>query len=176
MDPDSGCSDTMELDLPYAEYAFGTVSSPQCPKVFFPVRAIRFKEQIDIFCMEKAHRAFEIGDDGWEELVKLCKWLEPFYEATQRMSASKVVTLSFTYLFFFDLQDILRGMMMELVERKWEHLRRGLADAHEKLREYLGLCNMSPLYVWAAGTCCLRFRFRELTGRSVRSSREGERA
>lgn len=132
---DSRCSHSLEFYFSYAScvvYLFTKLSGCLCSEITRPERAVRHHEAFDRYCIRQ-HRKFDVTEDEWTTMAGLCEWLKPFYLCTQQMSSSNVVTLSSTFIWFFDINDQLLKMKSSLSAASSERIWKGLERAQKML-------------------------------------------
>lgn len=118
---------------------------------FLSERALDFSNAIDTYAaVTKDLRDYEMSEEDWAAIGKICLWLKLFRDATSQMSSTKKPMLSTTHLIFRGLQNHLRDILKNLPDDIAPEIKAGLVDSHLKLSEYYYKSDESPLYLWAA--------------------------
>lgn len=97
-------------------------------------------------------RPHELSDEDWAAIELVTRWLSMYRQATEKMSSTSNVTLSYAHRVFHKLQAHVRDALRDIPKNAPPQLKRGLVRAHRKLSDYHVHFDESPFYLWAGCT------------------------
>ncbi len=97
--------------------------------------ALKMRRVIDIICLkEESFKIYQINDNEWEILIKLCDFLRPFYESTKLLSGQSYSSICFVIPLFKHLLEHISSVFEDSLKTCSERIETKLKDYEKRLK------------------------------------------